>query len=539
MIWGFMRILLHRYSKQLFWFLFIVILLGGIGLRHIGIRWGDLQNPGQAITFHPDEPKFMLIAQEFLEDDFSFKIHHVRSLDYVKGMGFKIATIARLLHHFFDSFSVANLYLIGRYLSLLYGILTLIVLYGIGCLIFRNRWKSLAAVFFLALSSLHTENSHYATGDVAAVFWIYLSILVAITGFKRPHTWHILVLSLCAGVAFATKFSILPVIPLIALICRSRHPLKEILVSIAATAFSFSFANGFYYSLDDFKISLDMLFSDNVSMRDHNKWLNPFTYFFQILTGMGLFSFIFVIIGFLVRPHFLSYFKNDDKINWWLKTVLFLPFLIYFFAICFLDTPFSRHLLPLVPVLCLIAAHGLSTVVEKLLKKEYFKTVTAMCLLLIVYQATYNYSIQYYFDNDPRFKAKRWAQKHIPNNAPIGASRYNYLPEGKSRLPNIQNHFSDADYLILHEAYYYRYFRSELNPFKPVKDINQVYRGSERNFRNLKNLFDGKLPFTLVKEYRVKAYTPELILHKKLLGTFPHFLGDVLIYKRTGEWGEE
>jgi len=534
-----MTIFLTRYSKQIFWILFALILLGGISLRHIGIHWGDLKNPDHVITFHPDEPKFMLIAQEFLEDDFDFKIAHSRALDYVKGMGFKIALGARVIHYFFDSFSVTNLYLIGRYLSLFYGVLTLLVLYGIGNLIFRNRWKSLAAVFFLAFSSLHTENSHYATGDVASVFWIYLSVLVALSGFKRPHTWHVIVVSVCAGFAFATKFSFLPLVPLIALICRSRHPAKEILIALGVTVFSFYLLNGFYYTFADFKVSLNMLFSDNLSVREYNKWLNPLTYVFQVFTGMGLLSFLFLLIGFFAKPRFLYYFNADEKINWWLKSVILLPFLIYFFAICLLDTPFSRHLLPLFPLLCLIAAHGLGFVVEKLSQKERLKVVAGLCLILFAYQVSYNYSNQYYFNHDPRFKAKRWLRKHVPPEAAIGASRYNHLPAGKRILPNLQNHFSDADYLVLHEAYYYRYLRSELNPFTKAKNIKQVYRGSEQNFKNLTDLFEGKLPFELVKSYRVKSYTPELMLHKKILGTFPHFLGDVLIYKRIGEWGNE
>lgn len=117
----------------------------------------------------------------------------------------------------------------------------------------------------------------------------------------------------------------------------------------------------------------------------------------------------------------------------------------------------------------------------------------------------------------------------------IAASNYTHLSYGHHVLPNIDNHLDEAEYIVLHESYYYRYLRSELNPLGAPDSIEEIYRGSNRNFKNIHALFKRELPFELVKTFKIKTFTPELWLYKEILGTFPLFLGDVLIYKRLPE----
>ncbi len=523
---------LQKNQKLLFWGLLLLTLTCGISLRHIGIHWGDLDFPHRAITFHPDEPKFMLIAQEFLKEDFSFNVRYSRPLDYLKTTGVKIAATARIIHALFDTFSVKNLYLIGRYISLVYGILILFIVYGIAWRLFKNRWKALLALFFLTFSALHAEHSHYATGDVSSLFWTYLSVFVCLLFTDKQKPWHIPLIAFAAGMTLAIKFSFIPFICLIYILFRSKHFFTNFFTAAFIAIGAFYLSNGFYYTTDDFKIFFNMAFSDNISMRDHNKWLNPCVYLFQISCGVGLTTFLF-FIGTLIRKSTLL--KGVKQINWDTVFILYFPFSIYFLAISMLDVPFSRHLLPLIPVICIAAADGAGRFGCYLWRQDKLKTLMVVFFIIFTYQFIYNYSIQRYFDRDPRYKAQRWMDNNVEMGTAIAASKYAHLSYGHHVLPNLDNHLHQAEYIVLHESYYYRYMRSELNPLKAPENINEVYRGSQKNMDSIDRLFREEMPFELVKSYKIKTFTPELWLYKKVLGTYPLFLGDMLIYKRLPE----
>lgn len=521
-------------QKLLFWALLVITLFCGTWMRHIGISWGDLDFPHKSVTFHPDEPKFMLIAKEFLKDDFTINLKYSRPLDYLKTTGVKIAAVARLVHSIFDVFSVKNLYLIGRYISLLYGILTLFLIYGIAWVLFRNHWKALLALFFLTFSSLHSEHSHYATGDVSSLFWTYFCIFICLLQTQKSKPWHIPLIAFAAGMTLAIKFSFIPLICLIYILIRSQHFFTNLFTAAFIAIGAFYLSNGFYYTADDFKIFFNMAFGDNVnSLRNHQEWLNPAVYLFQIACGVGLTTFIFCLGSFFKE---MTSLKNIKQINWDKTFILYFPFTVYFLAICTLDVPFSRHLLPLIPIICLVAADGAGRFSTYLWKQDKIKTLLVLFLVVFVYQFLYNYSIQRYFERDPRYKAQRWIDNHVVKGKDaIAASKYTHVSHGHHVLPNIDNHIHQADYIVLHESYYYRYFRSELNPLKDPETINDVYRGSQRNMNTINALRNHELPFELVRSYKIKTFTPELWAYKQVLGTFPLFLGDVLIYKRLPE----
>lgn len=524
---------LLRNQKIIFWSLLALTLSCGIWLRNIGLDWGDLDfSQRRAVTFHPDEPKFMLIAQEFLKDDFSFKVYYKRSLDYLKTTGAKIAAVARIIHYFFDTFSLKNLYIIGRTISMIYGFLTLLVIYGIGRIFFRNHWTALFALFFLTFSALHSEHSHYATGDISSLFWTFFCIFICLLNRRLARPWHIPIIAFSVGMTLAIKFSFIPLISMLYILFRSKNQFTNLFTAILIVIGTFYLANGFYYTHQDFKSFFNMAFSDNISMREHSKWMNPFVYLFEIACSVGLITFLFFLASFFRKTKLLKTFQN---VGWDKVFIIYIPFSIYFLAICFLDVPFARHLLPLIPIVCLASASSAGRLAHYLWTHNKVKALAAILMVIFAYQFTYNFSIQRYFDRDPRYRAQRWIDKKIPKGTPIAASNYTHISAGHKVFPNIDNHMQQAEYVVLHESYYYRYMRSELNPLGAPEKVEEVYRGSEKNLEQINALFNNELPYKLVKKYTVKAITPELWAYKQILGTFPLFLGDVLIYKRLPE----
>jgi len=96
--------------------------------------------------------------------------------------------------------------LVGRFVTALFGSLTLLVVYLIGKDAY-GRWTGLLAAALLAVAVLHVQLSHFATVDVILAFWI----AVAIFSFHRialsPRLPYYLLGAVAAGFAIGTKWS--------------------------------------------------------------------------------------------------------------------------------------------------------------------------------------------------------------------------------------------------------------------------------------------------------------------------------------------
>ena len=208
--------------------------------------------------------------------------------------------------------------------------------------------------------------------------------------------------------------------------------------------------------------------------------------------------------------------------------IVILPLMCYTISICFCGTSFSRHLLPIIPFLTIMSAFGLMEV-RKLKtvssRKTKFRNIV---LLIFVYQLVYVVSTEYYFMFDTRETAYRWVENNIPEGKKITVTPYVRMPLLGKKY-NVSDNF-DSRFLILHEAYFYRYIRSELNPFKQYPDWDEIYHGDFNHFIAIQKLFKGQLNYKLLKKFEVKCYMPEMYFYKKFLGTYPLFIGDTLIY---------
>jgi hypothetical protein len=96
---------------------------------------------------------------------------------------------------------------------------------------------------------------------------------------------------------------------------------------------------------------------------------------------------------------------------------------------------------------------------------------------------------------------------------------------------------ADKDFLVLHEKYYFRVKRSIITPFGPPKCEN-AYHIDVNECRFVKALLDGDLPYKLLENFEVKPIVLEMIIWKKIFGTYSDHIGDTLIFGklRNNSW---
>ncbi|MEI7553986.1 DUF2298 domain-containing protein [Candidatus Chlorohelix sp.] len=111
----------------------------------------------------------------------------------------------------------ANLYLVGRFLSVLFSLGTVLLAFFLGRRAFSPSLGrkagtaiGLSASAFLAVSVLDIQLAHYLTFDVALTFFVTLTVFVAIGHMRSGSRWSAIRMGAAFGLALACKVSALP-----------------------------------------------------------------------------------------------------------------------------------------------------------------------------------------------------------------------------------------------------------------------------------------------------------------------------------------
>ncbi len=510
-----------------------VIIILALVVRLPGVFWGvKLSAWPVAVhgfrSLHIDERVFTKMAWRFIAGT-DQGVNR-----YPKGFPFQITLVASLAGQAAKPY-LFHFILIGRCLSLLYGIATVLVLYCLATEIFAKKTISLLTGLFLALAGLHVTESHYATVDAGNTFWIYATILFCLWAIRKKDIFLGLAV-ITGGYAIAFKFSAAVLIPIIYVLILQRKDIRYwILVGLAMFSV-FTLANGGWYPLSTFRLLFAGRASDQPTLTQHyNSLINPLAYFVQLLPAVGLPIFISFFLAF--RSFHFKKFHEDQN----LRDVFFvviLPILLHFLIICFVAFPFARypfarHLLATIPLFVLVAAYGMVRWVEGIKWGGEKKLLRKVVALFIVYQLIFVGQIEYYFVFDTITSSAKWIRSNISPRQNIAALCWS-LPELKlrNRVRPISPESSEMPFLLIDETALAQYQRSEINFFKKFPSWEEIYHGDQYHFWFIQALFKGQLPYALVKKFEVKAITPEMFLYKKIWGTFPFFIGDVLIYRK-------
>ncbi len=337
-----------------------LLLLAVVGLaaclRLTGLDWG-LPNRQHYYSYHPDEI-FLLLPSvlHFGHGDWNPGFFNYGSL-YLYLVGVPAVGLGYAQINDFASFYHQNLpalYYLGRLITALLGIGSVALLYF--ALRPEGRRLAMLSALLFALMALHAVNSHYATVDVPATFWLVLAFAFALRGARSPKPLPGLLAGLAVGLAAATKYNaglfLLPVIVAPLLGSPRTWRFSWLGTTVAGAAAGFVLGCPYFWTPD----FLRGLLFETQHMRQGGTFAfvqagNGWTY--HLLHGLP------VAVGFpfllaLALGIYAAYRRSTPALRLSLLWIV-----LYLLVIGFAKEWFIRYLVPITPFLAVIAASGL------------------------------------------------------------------------------------------------------------------------------------------------------------------------------------
>jgi hypothetical protein len=330
-----------------------LILLGGAALRLWGIDFG-LPHP----QCRPDESTLVHKALAIGAGDlnphfFNYPSLHFYLLAILYGVYWAGGWLLGLfpdLDGFVRLFFVdpTSFYLIGRWLGAAMGTASILLVYHLGVGLGGVRVGLLAA-FFFAVSFLHSRDSHFLTVDVPALFYALGALVCAGRFAARGRRWDWLGAVCLFGLAASTKYNVvLLAAALIPVLVKAKDPWR--LVGLGALIMPAVFLITTPFSLLDFDAFWhDLSFERRHFSEGHGLDLGVGWWYhlrFSLFHGVGWPLLLMGLAGgvwALYRPSVYGY-------------MVLAAALAYFGVAGGGKTVFMRYMIPMVPLLCLLAA---------------------------------------------------------------------------------------------------------------------------------------------------------------------------------------
>jgi 4-amino-4-deoxy-L-arabinose transferase-like glycosyltransferase len=349
------------------------ILVLALALRLWGITWG-LPNQDRYFSYHPDEG--VNVLQGLIERDTQSLRPHLDLQFYnYGGLYFYLWQGAAAANRAYGVVSLpstdqpetpspesfAALILIGRLITVAFGTLTAWTIFALGLRLF-GRTAGLLAAFMWAITPVAVVHGHYATVDIAATFFVTLALVFAARAMTvEPGALarkSMLLAGFCSGLAAATKYNtglvLVAAVAAVLLRGRSGQPpapkwMAFAVVGLAVIGFFVGcpgvlvnpskFWQDFTYELTKSQQGMGLLFAET-----GNGWLYHLNSSLRLGLGLPLMALSIVAAGRAVLR------RTPQE-------MLLLSFLlVYYFIIGLAQVRFLRYILPITPVLVLLAS---------------------------------------------------------------------------------------------------------------------------------------------------------------------------------------
>lgn len=260
-----------------------------------------------------------------------------------------------------------GLYLWGRAVTAAIGVATVLLVFRIGL-----RWggrHALLAAGLMAVMPLHVLYSHYVLTDTPLTFFVTLTLLLSLVAHEKNTRSAFVWAGVAAGLAAATKYSgaAAMLMPLIAAwMTLSARPSRLVCALSASAAAFVTFLVAAPYTVLDLPAFLNTFARLAGEYRRVQLPEAPaITYLKHLRVQFGTPAVLLAGAGLVLG--LVRLVRGPGRVRWAL-TVIF-P-LIYFWIISRQQIVFARYLLPIVPMLCVLAAAAVVSGVSLLRRYE-------------------------------------------------------------------------------------------------------------------------------------------------------------------------
>jgi YYY domain-containing protein len=197
--------------------LFVIVILGAV-LRLQGIAWDEFTH------LHPDE-RFLTMVETGIELPGSigeyFNTQESAFNPYNKGFGFFVygtfpIFLVRYVADLVGRTGYDEIYLVGRGISALFDLVSILLLYAIGKRLYDQRVGLLAA-FFMATSVLLIQHAHFFVVDSVANTFVLAGFYFAVRALEERRVQDYAFFGISLGLAVASKINTAPMAGLIVL----------------------------------------------------------------------------------------------------------------------------------------------------------------------------------------------------------------------------------------------------------------------------------------------------------------------------------
>lgn len=399
---------------------------------------------GAPLVLHPDEHQVVGVAIRMLKQGSlapPVPFHYPTVFHYLLLPAFALRFVRGKSHGLWPSLAAINqqtfeFYELARAHSAVLGALTILLTFVLARRMWpgtRGRWVGLIAAAYVTFAFNHVKESHNAVTDAALTFFVVLAFILIVRAFQAGSRAAYALAGFATGIACATKYSALPLVPALAaahLLDRARWTdWRRLAVGLAVVPLAFFV--GYPYALLNWPAFLEHL--GWMSSHSGSRVFEPDARFDMIAkyameSGLGLaFTLVFAAAAVLA----IYRRRVEERL-----VVVFVVVALSLLANTAMPF-YPRYLLPILPLAAVLAGSLVVEVAERLRQLRWapgrvlaVAFAAAAAVTLVAPQAVESFGyVRYLRAPDTRVQAYRHILEHVPKGSTI-ASEEPYL-----RLP--------------------------------------------------------------------------------------------------------
>lgn len=416
----------------------------------------------------------------------------------------------------------------GRFVSVLYGAATILIVFLFAGRLFRDSRVAPVAAWIFALGGLHVSQSHYFLSDVPALFWFLLGsylLLLEAEVLEQSDAKNLWWAAFCFGAAFGLKMVVfgLPSLGLIALL-RQPRLLRAVHAGVFFLAGFVVINFGSYAPYDLFR-TLARGISDPYQF---SFLANLFLYFIELPSIVSLPVAVLCIVGSYVLVRKLFGFSDHARRRAiWI--VIVLPLLINIALVVFKLDHFPRHMVPFIPWISVAAAWSLVAVGNRL--RSIGWNPALVVIPLFAYLALFVYDGERVFLNEPRNRAARWLQENVVPGTAISWFGKDWMKDYEHvEFPNLGR--PPVVVIEMHHANHYLSGMGWKNSFP--EDYRFIFASRSQAWVEARqSLFRGTSEYKEVARFSEGYFMPEYVLTDRLIGNRSrNYVAEIVIFRK-------